>query len=586
MQLNSLLRARLRLPFISRLRSLFSRLPSLSARIAPAHPVVLTLAVSSLLVLVYNDQLWSAIFDWWPGRSFHDILFLGSVAVFLTILFNLILQPVAVPRLLKPVLILVVFTAAGVSYFASAYGAMMDKSMIANVLETDTREVGDLMNVRFFVHLALFGLLPALVICLVPLSRVSWRREAVIRSGVVLGSIAMVGLTAAFFYQDYASLIRNHREMRFMINPSAAIYGTVRYVTDVPAAMASSFQQVAETVTRGPMVKSEKKKTVLVFVVGETARADHFSLNGYARKTNPELSKLDIVNFGNVRSCGTSTAESVPCMFSDLARDDYSSSKARARENLLDILVRAGVNVLWLENNSSCKGVCARVPTEIMWNSGDDTLCDGSECDDEILLKRLRTAIDSTSKDMIVVLHQIGSHGPSYFKRYPPAYRVFSPTCDTNQLQSCAQAEIVNTYDNSILYTDHILAETIGILSQASDRFDTAMLYVSDHGESLGENGMYLHGMPYMFAPDTQKHVPMVAWASEGYARKMSLDMNCLKAEDGNVYSHDNLFHSVLGMFGVETGVYRSGLDIAAPCRPGLAVVGAADPVSAGTGHP
>ncbi|MCF8470069.1 MAG: phosphoethanolamine--lipid A transferase [Parvibaculum sp.] len=558
----------------------------MSMRIAPVHPVVLTLAVSCLLVLVYNDQLWSAIFTWWPGRSLHDILFLGSVALFLTVLFNLILQPVAMPRLLKPVLILVVFTAAGVSYFASSYGAMMDKTMIANVLETDAREVGDLVNIRLFVNLALFGLLPAIVLCLVPLSRLSWKREAVIRGGVVLASFAMVGLTAAFFYQDYASLIRNHREMRFMINPSAAIYATMRYATDVPSAMASGFEQVAETVTRAPVAESEKKKTVLVFVVGETARADHFSLNGYGRDTNPQLSKLDIVNFGNVRSCGTSTAESVPCMFSDLARDDYSSSGAGGRENLLDILVRAGVNVLWLENNSSCKGVCARVPTEIMWNSGDGTLCNGSECDDEILLKRLRAVLEETSKDTIVVLHQIGSHGPSYFKRYPPAFGVFSPTCDTNQLQSCTQTEIVNTYDDSILYTDHILAETIDILTKASDRFDTAMLYVSDHGESLGENGMYLHGMPYMFAPDTQKHVPMVAWASEGYARKMSLDMRCLRAEEGNAYSHDNLFHSVLGMFGVETGVYRSALDIAAPCRRGLAVVGVADPASAETGRP
>lgn len=586
MQLQSLLRALPRLSFISRFGSLFPRLPSSSMRIVPVHPVALTLAVSSLLVLVYNDQLWSAIFNWWPGRSLHDIVFLGSVALFLTVLFNLILQPVAMPRLVKPVLILVVFTAAGVSYFASAYGAMMDKTMIANVLETDRREVGDLINVRFFADLVLFGLLPALVIGLVPLSRASWRREAVIRGGVVLASFAVVGLTAAFFYQDYASLIRNHREMRFMINPSAAIYGTVRYVTDVPSAMASRFQQVAATVTRGPIAQREKKKTVLVFVVGETARADHFSLNGYARKTNPELSKLDIVNFGNVRSCGTSTAESVPCMFSDLAREDYSSSGAGSRENLLDILVRGGVNVLWLENNSSCKGVCARVPTEIMWNSGDDTLCDGSECDDEILLERLRAVLDSTDKDTIVVLHQIGSHGPSYFKRYPPSFRVFSPTCDTNQLQSCTQDEIVNTYDNSILYTDHILAETIGILSKASERFDTAMLYVSDHGESLGENGMYLHGMPYMFAPDTQKHVPMVAWASEGYARKMSLDMSCLKAEDNNAYSHDNLFHSVLGMFGVGTDVYRPDLDIAAPCRPGPAVAGVAGLDSVGTGHP
>ncbi|MDP2123569.1 MAG: phosphoethanolamine--lipid A transferase [Parvibaculum sp.] len=546
----------------------FRRVVADVPRLPAIHPVWLALLVSAALVLFYNGQLWSMVLAVWPGRSFHDIAFIVSIAVLLTVAFNLVLQPVAMPRVLKPVLALLLVTAAAISYFASSYGAMVDKTMIANVIETDAREVGDLLSFRLVAQIVLFGIVPALLLWFVPLALRPWRQEVLIRGGVVLGSFVLVALIAAMFFQDYASFLRNNREVRFMINPSAAIYATVRYATAMPSAMAATYTPIAGSVARGRALDApHSKKTLVVFVVGETARADHFALNGYERQTNPELAKLDIVNFGEVRSCGTSTAESVPCMFSDLVRADYSAAKALMRENVLDILVRAGIDVLWLENNSSCKGVCARVPSETTWSLGDTEFCEGGDCRDDLLVRQLGSALAAADNDMIVVMHQIGSHGPSYFKRFTEAFRVFTPTCDTNQLQSCSQEEIVNSYDNGILYTDNILAETIGVLEGVSDRFDTAMIYVSDHGESLGENGIYLHGMPYMFAPDVQKHVPMVVWTSAGYRKKMALDMGCLAAESGEAFSHDNLFHSVLGMFGVRSDVYLKDLDIFAPCR-------------------
>lgn len=558
----------IRMPLSNLLKAFLQRFGSL--RLLPMHPLALTFAVSVLLVAFYNAQLWSAVLGWWPGRSPHDFAFLASIGLFLAIAFNLVLQPFAFPRILKPVLVFVIIVAAAVSCFAAAYGTLMDRTMIANAIETDTREVGDLMNVYFLAHMALFGVLPALVVTVVPLRLSRWRREVLFRGGIVLGSVALVGLIAASFFQDYAVLVRGHREVRFMINPSAAIYASLRYATDIPGEVTAPFERIAARVDRGPIaIATENKKTVLVFVVGETARADHFSLNGYERHTNPELEKRDVVSFGEVRSCGTSTAESVPCMFSDLDRSHYSAAKAHSRENLLDILVRADVDVLWLENNSSCKGVCARVPSEAAWNLGDKRYCNGADCLDDLLVERLRAALAANTRDLVVVLHQIGSHGPSYFKRYTGDYRVFAPTCDTSELQSCSREAIVNTYDDSILYTDRILSEVIDVLADAPDRFNTAFLYTSDHGESLGEAGMYLHGMPYTFAPDTQKHVPMLFWASRGYRAASGLDMACLRDEAGTSYSHDNLFHSVLGMFGVRTDVYRADLDVFASCRPG-----------------
>jgi lipid A ethanolaminephosphotransferase len=551
------------MPISSLVRAVLQRLATL--RLPALHPLALAFAAAVLLVLFYNEQLWTAVSGWWPGRSAGDIAFLASIGLVLAAAFNLVLQPFAFPRVLKPALVFIIFTAAGVSYFASAYGVMIDRSMIANAAETDAHEAGDLMNLSFLWHMAIYALLPATFIIAVPLRCHGLKREALQRAGAVAASLLVVAASGAFFYQDYAVLVRGHREMRFMINPSAALYASFRYATAVPAAMAGEFRRIAVNVERD--VPRDGRRTVIVLVVGETARADHFSLNGYERETTPLLAARDVTSFGEVRSCATSTAESVPCMFSDLGRADYSSSEAASRENLLDLAARADIDVLWLENNSSCKGVCARVPTRTAWEVSDPAYCSGGECLDDVLVDQLKFALARNQRALLVVFHQIGSHGPAYYKRSTPEFRAFAPTCDTSEIQSCSQEQLINTYDNSIRYTDHILADIIDTLTRVSDRFDTAMFYASDHGESLGEKGLYLHGLPYMFAPDTQKHVPMLFWASPGYREASGLDQGCLARETGNAYSHDNIFHSVLGLFDIRTEVYDGELDMFAPCR-------------------
>ena len=547
------------MPLSSLMRGLLQRPPAI-------HPLAMALCGAVLLVVLYNGQLWSAIAGWWPGRSAGDVAFLASIGFVLAAAFFLVLQLFAFPRLLKPVLVMLFLTAAGVSYFASAFGVMMDHAMIANVMQTDTHEAGDLMNASFLLHMAVYGLLPSALIIPVPVRSHGLKREAMQRAGAFAASLLVIGASGALFYQDYAVLMRGHREIRFMINPSAAIYGAVRYATAVPEAMAGEFTHIAAYAERAPV--RDGRKTVIVLVVGETARADHFSLNGYGRETTPGLAARDVVSFVEVRSCATSTAESVPCMFSDLGRGGFSSAKAASRENLLDIAVRAGIDVLWLENNSSCKGVCARVPTRTAWEYSDPAYCAGGECLDDVLVDQLKFALARNERDLLVVFHQIGSHGPAYYKRSAPAYRRFEPVCETSEIQSCSQEQIINTYDNSIRYTDHILSDIIDTLSRASDRFDTALLYVSDHGESLGEGGLYLHGLPYMFAPDAQKHVPMIFWASPGYRDARALDKGCLAGESASEFSHDNLFHSMLGLFDIETDAYRGEMDIFRPCRP------------------
>jgi len=303
---------------------------------------------------------------------------------------------------------------------------------------------------------------------------------------------------------------------------------------------------------------ADTDRELIILVVGEAARADRFSLNGYGRETNPLLSKEDVIFYPDMHSCDTSTATSVPCMFSNLTRAGFSSKKARERENVLDIAQRAGVSVLWRDNNSDSKGVALRVPYEDYQDPARNTIFDG-EGRDEGMLVGLQNYIDARkSGDILIVLHQMGNHGPAYYKRYPKGFERFTPACQSNQLDQCSPEEIGNAYDNAILYTDYFLSKVIALLKQNDKRFETAMVYMSDHGESLGEFGVYLHGMPYVMAPETQKHIAAIMWFGEGF----SIDRNILRKQAGGKYSQDNLFHTILGIMEIQTELYNPQMDI------------------------
>jgi lipid A ethanolaminephosphotransferase len=210
--------------------------------------------------------------------------------------------------------------------------------------------------------------------------------------------------------------------------------------------------------------------------------------------------------------------------------------------------------------------VCDGLELERLDSSKDAALCNGERCLDEILLKDIESDLQKNPRDTVIVLHQLGNHGPAYFQRYPAAYRRFTPACETSDLGKCTREEIVNSYDNALLYTDHFLAETLRRL-QAQTTHDAAMIYVSDHGESLGEKGIYLHGLPYAIAPKEQTEVPMVMWLSPAFASSTGVDAQCLRQHASQPVSHDYLFHSILGFMRVKTSVYAPALDIAANCR-------------------
>lgn len=360
------------------------------------------------------------------------------------------------------------------------------------------------------------------------------------------------------FGNFYASFLREHKSLRPYANPTHYIYSLVKFVGNSFGYKSNQLKHIG---LDARTASHDKDRELIILVVGETARADHFSLNGYKKKTNPYLESEQIISFDNIWSCGTDTIQSVPCMFAVYNHDDYNKTKAEATENLLDILQHAGVSVIWLDNNSDSKGVALRVPYESYKSADKNPLCD-SECRDVGMLTRLQSYIDKHKQgDIFIVLHQMGNHGPSYYKRYPPQFENFRPACKTNQLENCTVEEINNAYDNAILYTDYFLSKAIELLKENSSQFEAALLYVSDHGESLGEYGLYLHGLPYVIAPDVQKHVPMIMWFSGSFNNK-EVNVRSLKDKIHDKFSHDNLFHTILGLFEIKTDVYNKALDI------------------------
>jgi lipid A ethanolaminephosphotransferase len=403
---------------------------------------------------------------------------------------------------------------------------------------------------------------------LVPVKSRSLPKQTIFNLGSMALSIAAVVLVAYSFYPDYASLFRNDRQVRLLANPTSSIHSMTNYFRD----RYGRETDVAISPTGSDVKKSQQwqnhlRQTLVILVAGETARADSFSLNGYGRLTNPLLTNDDVINFTRVTSCGTATATSLPCLFSPLSRENYSDAAGKGSESLLDVLQRAGLSVIWRDNNSGCKGTCDRVEYENLSRLTLPEFCksDG-ECFDEVLLNGLRKLVASHPGDLVVVLHQKGSHGPAYYQRVPVELEKFTPSCHSSQLTACDRQAIINAYDNTILYTDLMLDKTISLLKSEFGNMDTALVYVSDHGESLGENNLYLHGTPYFIAPPEQTHVPMLAWISENYRTDFSIDVECVRNEQNLPLSHDNYFHSVLGMLRLDTADYNPELDIFAPC--------------------
>ncbi|MDO9402547.1 MAG: phosphoethanolamine--lipid A transferase [Polaromonas sp.] len=534
-------------------------------------PAWLLLGASLWMATAANMPLWNALAE-------HSLL-QGSAGLFTVLAFSLIITSalmlltslLAWRWTLKPVLVALLLAAAFGSHFMSAYHVVLDTGMMVNVLQTDLHETMGLLSCHMLLVVTALGLAPAVLVWRVPVNYRRPARRALHNVLVALVATAVLAGTVLASFQMLSSTLRNHHELRYLMNPLNSVYALTNLAAKPLQRDRSMLEPVGQD-ARAAAIAPGGRPPLLVLVLGETGRSGNFGLNGYPRDTTPELMRLhtELASFNNAWSCGTSTAASVPCMFSPLGKSAFESRK-HDYEGLLDVVQHAGMAVLWLDNQSGCKGACDRVPHADSSNLQHPEHCPGGECLDGILLEGLDDRIaalpaERRAKGVVLVLHQMGSHGPAYYQRSPAAFKRFEPECKTNALQACDQTQLVNAYDNSIAYTDHLLASTIGWLKGLQGSYDTAMVYVADHGESLGENNLYLHGMPYLVAPDVQKHVPWITWLSPGFEHRAGLTTACLRGQAGTKLSHDNYFHSVLGLMGIQTSAYQRALDVYAGC--------------------
>ncbi|MGN5100651.1 phosphoethanolamine transferase [Aeromonas veronii] len=531
------------------------------------------LQTNLLLVLFF-----ALVLNWPIFLHFYTVLsalthvkagFAISIPLVLIAALNAVFIPFTFRFVLKPFFTVLILTGSIVSYAMLKYGVIFDAGMIQNIVETNSGEAGAYLNGSVAFWFLLTGLLPVLVLWSLRIRYPArWYQGLAWRAGALAISLLFIGGVASLYYQDYASVGRNNKSLAKEIVPANYVHGLYKYGRDVLFATPIPYQQLG---TDARVVARGSKPTLMFLVVGETARSQNYSLNGYGKATNSFTAKEQgVVSFKDVRSCGTATAVSVPCMFSNLTRRGYDDKLASSRDGLLDVLQHAGVSVLWKENDGGCKGVCRNVPTIEILPKSYPALCQGESCYDEVLLEGLDQQIAGMKGNKLVAFHLMGSHGPTYFRRYPASERVFMPDCPRSDIENCSNEELVNTYDNTIRYTDKVVGLLIDKLKSLESQYDVGLVYLSDHGESLGAMGLYLHGTPYKFAPDDQTRVPLLTWFSPQLQADRQLDMGCLAAEASSQrFSHDNLFHSMLGIMDVQTRVYDNKLDLFKPCRAG-----------------
>jgi lipid A ethanolaminephosphotransferase len=530
-----------------------------------ASVTYIAVACAIFIVLAYNRLFWTTLFNIVDVSTLKSVFFIFNVFIIFVGLITVLILLFGFKYLLRPFLVAIFILSSIIGYFEAKYGTVIDISMIRSITETDYKETRELITLSFALHVLIFGLLPSAVLSFVRIQFKPIVTELSSRALFLFIVVMIIGLSAVVSYKDLTLIGREHKELRLSINPGYALYSACKLA--IKGTREDRFVQPVGLEAHQQKSASNRKKDLIILVIGETAREKEFSLNGYARTTDPYLSHDSVISFTRAYSCGTSTTDSLPCMFSHLDEGHYSRAKAVQYENLLDVLSHAGVDVLWRDNNSGCKGVCSRVKTENMASLSIPGLCTADECFDEILLYRLQEYINGINSSALIVLHQKGSHGPAYYKRHPDKFSLFMPECTSSAPQNCERDQIVNAYDNTIVYTDYFLHKTIKLLKNNARRFNTMMIYFSDHGESLGENGIYLHGLPYLIAPDEQKHVPFILWLSDEYAFNHGTSTQCLMDHRDQSYSHYNIFHSLLGAFDVTTDVYREKNDILKPCR-------------------
>ncbi len=518
-----------------------------------------------------NQQLLTHFYKILENSSNVDFVFALTPPIVLFFALSIVFLFFSGKYVFKIAFTFFILTGSIVNYFAYKYGIIFDYDMMVNIFSTNTQEAWSYLNTESILNFVFLGIVPVALLWKIKIIwPASFIRAVLERFCILAVAFIVLGLISFFYYQNYASIGRNNSILRKEISPYNYVWYGYKALKQIYFPQKIKFDQFGEnSFIDNPLERPE----LVVVLVGETARAQNFKHNGYGRNTTPYTDKFtNLIKFAPVKTCGTATAVSVPCMFSNQTRVDYDEEKAKNSSNLTDLLRFSGYKVLWFDNDGGCKGVCNRVSTKLIDANDPQNkkYCKDGSCYDEVLLPYLERSLKESSasvQNTVVFLHIIGSHGPTYFARVPEDKKVFLPTCNRGDIENCTQEEIINAYDNTLVYTDFVVSKSIELLKQYEDKFGTALIYISDHGESLGEMGLYLHGTPYSLAPDEQKEVPFMTWFSDSFIVDHRLNLDCLDKVSKERFSHDNFYHSLIGILDVNTSFYNRDDDIFQKCR-------------------
>ena len=515
----------------------------------PVSFVKVIFGYSLYITLIFNYPLVRKLnnfFDISPGHlELFEYFFFFLVILTILSLLSILLFILGTRYLLKPLVLFLLMSSAIITYYKNTYGISVDEGIIASlfdaIVEGNLGEIRDLLNIKLFLLVLITALIPSLPLFFIKIEYPKIMKEYVLRFSYTAGMIVILLGLIASNYKDVSLTARANKQLNQDAIPLysvSSLFNVIKHSLKAKRTYTKLDEQ--------PALLDPEEEIVGVVIVGETARADHFSLNGYPRKTNPNLEKKNIVNYSDAYSCETLTKVSVPCMFYLGNYDSYREQDARYKANLLDVISKASADVTWVENNSGCKHICDRVKLI------DLTKILNKENYDEKLLPILDKILKNNKrKRILIVLHAMGSHGPKYFERYPSEFDKFKPSCKSNNPQECSRQDLINTFDNTILYTDHFVNLVIEKLEQQKKK--SFLIYASDHGESLGEHGLYLHGVPRKFAPKEQIHIPWILWFSDLYKESRSFKTLDVKT----TISHEYYPHTILDAMKIKSKYFK-----------------------------
>ena len=417
-------------------------------------------------------------------------------------------------------------------YFINSYSVIIDESMISNILNTNFDESSAFFSFKLILYLICFGILPSIFIFKAKFEKVSFKKF-MIQTGINLGLILLIVVANA---SNVLWIDKNSKVVGGLAMPWS-------YAVNTPLYYIHEAKKNQKEILLPDATFTNDEKSVMVLVIGESARSENFSLYGYSKNTNPLLSKIENLHSFNASSCATYTTAGLKCILEHENSNDLY-------EILPNYLSRNDVDVIWRTTN------WGEPPVHIEKYIKRENLkenCEGIGCDyDEILLAGLKDEIlNSNKKKILIILHTSTSHGPTYSKKYPPQFEVFKPVCNSVEVANCSQEELINAYDNTIVYTDFILSSVIETLKELPD-YKSSMIYVSDHGEYKGEKNLYMHGVPMSLAPKQQYEIPFIVWVSDGSK----------ELKKNNALTQNHVFHSVMNFLGITSPIYNEEMNI------------------------